>query len=148
MVTKNITYVGGIDESFDFVFDLDLVIRYLIKHPNVNYERRSISAFGLHSGSKTCSAEERFHAERLTLYRKLLLNPLYKRVHKHCRKRLRSYAWWYRLSTILDFEGPRGARAVQIISAMCRDPAVRFSRLSLGAVRRVLFSSAWPGPIR
>ena len=57
-----------------------------------------------------------------------------------CSLRLRSHAWWERLDAIVRSNRSAASRALTIVLAMCADPSVRMSRLSVGAVRRVLFS--------
>lgn len=132
--------IGNLDDSFNFTFDLDLVIRYVTIFPRIIYVNAFIAKFRLHRNSKTVSLQDKFHEERLLIYRKLLSDPRYARLHEFCNRRLRAYTWWDRLAAIRNSDESRFLKAIQIIIAMCEDPKARFSRLSAGALRRTL---AW-----
>ena len=138
-VPANIVTAGGIDADLNCAFDLDLLVRYLLKFPQIAYATAAVAAFRLHPDSKTSSQQKAFDGERLAIYRKLLCNTACRSVHEHCRYRLRLHAWWDRLARIANSGRPRLLRAGEIGAAMCGDPVVRFSRLSVGAIRRILF---------
>jgi glycosyltransferase involved in cell wall biosynthesis len=134
-----IASAGGIDETFQYAFDFDLVLRYLIKFPDVTYLPQTLASFRLHQASKTISRESDFSRERMIVYDKLLKDTDCASLRRICSLRLRSHAWWERLDAIVQSKDSAASRALTIMLAMCADPSVRMSRLSLGAVRRVLF---------
>jgi glycosyltransferase involved in cell wall biosynthesis len=135
-----IASAGGIDQTLHYAFDFDMTLRYLVKYPEVTYLPQTLAAFRLHNASKTSSNQSDFHLERMIVYNKLLNHPDCASLKQICSLRLRSHGWWERLDAIVRSNGSAASRALTIMLAMCADPTVRMSRLSLGAVRRVLFS--------
>ncbi len=63
---------GGIDERFHYVFDWDLIVRYLSLYPNVAYNSTVLARFRLHKDSKTVSAWREFAEEEIRILNKLL----------------------------------------------------------------------------
>ena len=106
----------------------------------MTYLSQTLSAFRLHETSKTSSQQGDFDRERMIVYSKIMNHPDCASLKRICSLRLRSHAWWERLDAIVRSNGSAASRALTIVLAMCADPSVRMSRLSLGAVRRVLFS--------
>lgn len=135
-----IASAGGIDENLQYVFCFDMTLRYLAKFPEVTYLPQTLAAFRLHDTSKTISRQSDFHRERMVVYNKLLHHPDFASIKRICARRLRSHAWWERLDAIVRSNGSAASRARTIVLAMFADPSVRMSRLSLGAVRRLLLS--------
>ena len=137
---RRIVSAGGIDETLNYAFDFDMVLRYLAKYPEVTYLPQTLGSFRLHATSKTTSQHSGFHRERMIVYNKLLSHPDCASLKRVCSRRLRSHAWWERIDAITRSHDSTALRALTIVLAMCADPSVRMSRLSLGAVKRVLFS--------
>jgi glycosyltransferase involved in cell wall biosynthesis len=137
---SRIASAGGIDESLHCVFCFDMTLRYLVKFPEVTYLPETLAAFRLHETSKTISRQADFHRERLIVYNKIMKHPECASLKQVCSRRLRSHAWWERLDVIVRSNNSAAYRALIIVLAMCGDPSVRMSRLSLSAVRRLLFS--------
>jgi len=135
-----IAFAGGIDETLHYVFCYDLCLRYLAKYPEVTYLRRNLVSFRLHDTSKTISRQSDFHRERMIVFKKILEDPACASLKRICLRHLRSDAWWERLDTIVRSNNPAAIRALTIMLAMCADPSVRMSRLTLGSIRRLLFS--------
>ena len=135
-----IASAGGIDETLHYAFDFDMTLRYLAKYPEVSYLPQTLTSFRLHETSKTSSRQSGFHRERMIVYSKIMKDPDCASLKRICSLRLRSHAWWERLDAIVRSNRSAASRALTIVLAMCADPSVRMSRLSLGAVRRVLFS--------
>lgn len=135
-----IASAGGIDQTLHYVFDFDMILRYLMKYPEVTYLPQTLASFRLHEGSKTSSQQSEFHRERMIVYSKVLKDPDCGSLKRICSRRLRSHAWWQKLDAIMQSNKPVASRALRIMLAIWADPSVRMSRLSLGALRRVLFS--------
>lgn len=128
---------GGIDEQFHYAFDWDLTIRYLSLYPHVTYSRAVLACFRLHDKSKTVRNPGVFDKERIDILKKLLTLDQYKSLHKECRRRLRLVIWWTILDQLLNDETlSPWVRALRIILLACADPSARWSRLTLGAIRR------------
>ncbi len=140
MSPNHIRSINGIDEQFNYVFDLDLIIRYLMKYPAVSYIGTNVAKFRLHPLSKTCSVPESFDEERLSVYKNLLSRADCRPLHKYCRHRVQLYEWWRYLARITKSGRPGVARAACILWRILGNPQVRFTRLSLGAIRRCLIS--------
>jgi glycosyltransferase involved in cell wall biosynthesis len=137
---RRIASAGGIDETLHYAFDFDMTLRYLAKYPEVTYLPQTLASFRLHEMSKTISQQSDFHRERMIVYGKISEDPDCALLKRICSLRLRSHAWWERLDAIVRSNGSATSRAITIVLAMCADPSVRMTRLSLGAIRRVLFS--------
>jgi glycosyltransferase involved in cell wall biosynthesis len=134
-----IASVGGIDETLHYVFCYDMILRYLIKHPEVTYLPQTLTAFRLHESSKTVSRPSDFHRERIFICGKILNDAHSASLKRICRRRLRNHAWWEKLDSIVQSSRSPAFRALTIMLEMCMDPSVRISRLSFGAVKRLLF---------
>jgi glycosyltransferase involved in cell wall biosynthesis len=131
---------GGINESLQYIFDWDLVIRYLNKYPNVFYSPKILARFRLHDNSKTVSKRSEIHDERITLFRTLLTLSETKTLYYACEYGLRKYTWLGILDGLnRDKSLSPWYRVLKIFWAACSDPSVRFSRMTLGALRRNLF---------
>lgn len=135
---------GGIDPRFHFAFDWDLTIRYLHRFPRVAYTPSVLAWFRLHPRSKTQSAWEQFGAERLRILAKLRDLPDAGELATECDRRLRQYAWWHVLDRMVqDRSASPWRRVATIMFHACHDPRIRWSRLTLGAIRRCW--GAWAG---
>lgn len=141
---EHIARCGGLDESLYYAFDWDLAIRYLALYPNVNYLPVVLARFRLHLGSKTVLAQENFHAERIRILEKLsTFGMLPQPLRQECRRRLRQIEWWVILSHIMrDTSLSRWQRGLEIVRAACVDPRVRWTRFTLGALRRAWFRTS------
>ncbi len=136
---------GGIDTELQYGFDWDLLIRYLARFPRVRYSRTVGAAFRIHGSSKTAvesSREQqdanRFRQESLRTRDKLeaMLEPRLAAASRLGRLR---EPWNARLIAILDDLDRSPASAVaEIIRDAFRQPRVRLSRRTLGAVVRLL----------
>jgi glycosyltransferase involved in cell wall biosynthesis len=135
---KGVFEAGGIDESLEYAFDFELIIRYLNSRPLVRYVDRPVAMFRLHESSRTCSQSAEQDKDRRAIYSKLLTDSSYKPLHDICSERVRSYLWWDRIEAVIHSKQPPIFRAAQIFAEILFDPRIRFSRLSLGAIRRAL----------
>jgi glycosyltransferase involved in cell wall biosynthesis len=130
---------GGIDRAYHYVFDWDLLIRYLSLYPHIQYTPLPLARFRVHDGSKTVRVQARFRQERLLILRKLVALERFALVHRACSRVLRSWAWWFFLEQLRGNAMPQWHRALLIAVASCADPGVRWSRLTLGSIRRGMF---------
>jgi glycosyltransferase involved in cell wall biosynthesis len=137
---------GGIDESFNCVFDYDMTIRYLCLHPEVKYSRSEVATFRHHPLSKSTRFQEPFIPEALEVCRKLRSLPLCRKIHDVCDHRLRVNEWWDLLDRVnRDSTLTGGQRAVRILREACADPSIRISRMTFGAVRRAFYGGGANG---
>lgn len=88
LYSERIPQIGGIDETFHYVFDFDLTVRYLCRYPTVEYTEQALAMFRLHDGSKTCSSPDQFRNDRVRLYKKFLSDRHYGSLHRSSRQAL------------------------------------------------------------
>lgn len=138
--TAKLRACGGFDESLHYAFDWDLTIRYLDRYPRVHYLSTELAYFRLHPTSKTCATHDRFWEEHLRVVRQLQSTGGSPTVRQACDLRLRKLGWCDQVGRLLEQRGRRLGRAWDLARATCQDPQVRLSRLTLGAMRRVLFT--------
>jgi hypothetical protein len=137
---RRIASAGGIDETLRSAFDLDLTLKYLVEYPEVTYLPQTLTSFRLHETSKTSSRQSVFRREHMIVYGKIVKDQDCASLKLNCSLCLRSHRWWEGLDAIVRSSGSVASPALTIVLAMCPDPSFRMSKLSLGAVRRVLFS--------
>ncbi|HUJ10292.1 MAG TPA: glycosyltransferase family 2 protein [Verrucomicrobiae bacterium] len=131
---------GGIDESFQYAFDWDLTLRYLSLFPRLNYLPDVLAHFRLHSRSKTVSAHQHMIDDFYRVIVKLRTAGPTAPTRRASDWRLRTLDWWKLLPQFTeDTRRPRLTRAARIALAACRDPQVRMTRFTLGAIRCLLF---------
>jgi hypothetical protein len=134
---------GGVDDSFQYAFDWDLTLRYLSLYLGVNYIPDVLAHFRLHPQSKTISAKQHMIEDWHRVLVKLRDGAPTAAARRACDVQLRTLNWWKLLPQFTeDARRPRLMRATQIALAACRDPRVRITRLTLGAIRRLLFPMA------
>ena len=130
---------GGINSQMHYVFDWEMLIRYLGSHPRIAYTEKTLARFRLHETSKTVSLPKKFEEERqlaLTLLRAGCLNS---DVRFAAGLRCRHYVWWNLLKVELNKSHTAQWLALARIAALTmEDPGVRLSRLTFGALRQVL----------
>ena len=129
---------GGIDPSMHYAFDWDLALRYFALFPRVHYVQTPLARFRLHQSSKTSQEPEAFVRERRQAVRKLLNDRRFLHLHDEARNRLRTVRWWDELERIRNDESTsRWGRRLQLLRKSLNDPSVRWSRMTLGALRRI-----------
>jgi hypothetical protein len=136
---------GGIDRKLNYGFDWDLLIRYLAAHPHVHYSSTVGAGFRLHAGSKTAieSAKQDELANRFRQEKRRTREKLESCLPAHLAQasklgRLRE-PWNEKLIDMLDDldRSPLSA-ATEIFKEALRQPRVRCSPRTLGAITRLL----------
>jgi glycosyltransferase involved in cell wall biosynthesis len=130
---------GGIRPRFQYVFDCDLLIRYLMAFPRVAYVPDILAGFRLHPESKTCVSGARFNPEFIDLFTEMAAREEFKSVRKACHRFIRRLEWETDCRTLLA-EGSLSSyyKAAKLAIRALRDPSVRCSRWTAGAIRRLL----------
>ena len=132
---------GGIDERYHYVFDWEMTLRYLSQHPKVHYLPTTVARFRLHDKSKTVAQAERFEAEHLLLWEKFRHSLPSPALRALCDRKLRHKKW---LKLLNEFERDRQSfrlyRALKLSYLACLDPAIRFTRMTAGAIKRHLLN--------
>ena len=132
---------GGVDAQYHFVFDWEMTTRYLLKYPQVYYLPQVVARFRLHSSSKTITQAEAFEAERLQLWDRLKRTLPTHNLRKLCDRKLRQLKWLALLSEVeKSRRPPRIFRVVKLAYLACLDPAIRFTRMTAGALKRHLLN--------
>ncbi|NOT63960.1 MAG: glycosyltransferase [Acidobacteria bacterium] len=132
---------GGIDEHYHYVFDWEMTLRYLSQFPKVHYLSNAVARFRLHAESKTTARAERFEAEHFELWRKFSRTLPSPTLRTLCDHQLRRKKWLKLLNEFeRDQESFRLYRAAKLSYLACLDPAMRFTRMTAGAIRRHLLN--------
>jgi len=140
---RGIEEAGGFDPELHCAFDWDLVVRYLARRPRVRYLDEELAFFRLHPASKTSRQLDRFAQETRLAVRAIERSTPDAALRRACGFRLRREAWWDEISTALSQrDGAPVRRALGLALATLRDPTVRVSRPTLGALRRLLAGAA------
>jgi glycosyltransferase involved in cell wall biosynthesis len=134
---------GGIDESYQYSFEWDLALRYLTLYPQVRYIDNVLVHFRLHPQSKTVSAHQNQLQELYQVFVKLRSTAPTVSVRRACDRRIRRLDWWETVAKVRQLHGaPRLLRALQLGTAACLDPRIRFTRFTLGAIRQILLPNS------
>ncbi len=129
---------GPFENAFRYFFDQESMIRVLALHPRVHYLSDPIAAFRYHSSSKTIGEAEAFSAEGARL-----CDTLFRTGPEEVRSMLdrlhRERFWQTRLKTLEENEElGRVRRLGRVLAESLQEPRVRFSRYTLGFLRRQL----------
>jgi hypothetical protein len=135
---QHLLICGGLQRDLHYCFDWDVLIRYLYRYPKVVYITDTIAKFRLHTESKTVSRQSGFAEERLEIVRRLAGNREVSGIHVECDRYIRLHEWWAELETP-RLQSPSIGCAWRIVCAAVKDPSVRWSRLTAGAVRRAIW---------
>jgi glycosyltransferase involved in cell wall biosynthesis len=128
---------GGFQSDLNYAFDWDLCIRYVALFPRVHYIPATLARFRLHDGSKTVASPDNMAAERTEVVRRLFRNDRFRMLRSVCDRRLRQNAWWETLQQIdRDYHPHSVKKAFALMRLALKDPPVRCSRLTAGAIRR------------
>jgi glycosyltransferase involved in cell wall biosynthesis len=137
--TKNISQCGGIEETLNFCFDWDLIIRYLTDFSTVNYTPETLSNFRFHKESKTTRFCDLYGLERHVILMKLLANSKYGSLHNEIDLSMRRTKWHDSLRPILE---RRESYKISPVFSICinslLDIEARWDRFTLGAIKRLL----------
>lgn len=143
--TRLMRECGSIDRELNYGFDWDLLVRYLAANPRVHYSATVGAGFRLHDQSKTSieSAKEdeaanRFRQE-LERIRDKLERSLPNALARASRLGRRREPWNEHLIEVLDdFSLSPAVSAARIAGQALREPRVRCSTRTLGALARLL----------
>jgi len=129
---------GGIDEAFCYVFDWDLIIRYLFLAEKVSYTDQTLVYFRLHPRSKTLSNPGHWE-EKEAVLRKLQVDQKFVGLHKLVSVQL-SKMLWHKEVDQLRFQSSltKFKKISRIAISVCRRPTSRLNRYAFGAIRRII----------
>ncbi|MBR8829547.1 MAG: glycosyltransferase [Gomphosphaeria aponina SAG 52.96 = DSM 107014] len=138
--TDLVKKIGGLIEDYNYCFDWDLTIKYLYLFPNINYSSIVLAQFRLHDISKTINYAEGFDNERDLVLNNLLKDKKYHKLHHLIKLRNRKKSWNRYISEQLTIQGDKLLRSRDIIFQAFRDPQIRWTRFTMGALKRILTS--------
>ena len=108
--------------------------------PIINYSQIVLAQFRLHDKSKTINYAECFDRERNIILNNLLKDQNYKKLHHLIKIRNRKKGWNKYISEQLTFQGNKLTRLIYIIFCSCNDPQIRWTRFTMGALKKILMS--------
>lgn len=129
-----------------YMFDHALMIELLKAKPLVVEVDSKAAEFLIHPGSKTRKYQKFFHSELLSLLSEEALNNTSSVSDKAIMASIRSYkrSWGLR-DSLIDLQTNANIsfskKIFEIIKLMAKYPLMPFSRLNLGAIKRILFSN-------
>lgn len=128
--SKAIKSVGYLDESFNFCFDHEWLIR-LTRHCDVIYTNDIFAEFRLHELSKTVAQQDLFFGERLKLSKK--------HWKKDAELKKSNEFKIFFLAVILNDKSGKGKKLFQIFMMVISDFKVLSLRNTWGAIKRIIF---------
>lgn len=131
---------GGLDEHFQYAFDWDLVIRYLHLFPKIHYLEEPLVYFRLHEDSKTVSSLEEFHREEEKIIEKYKNSPKWSELGDIGKFRQERALWNDRIKQISEGTTSNISKARILVSEALDMPKIRMSRITLGAIKRILLT--------
>ncbi|WP_235678332.1 glycosyltransferase family 2 protein [Cylindrospermopsis curvispora] len=138
--TDLVKNIGGLMDNYNYCFDWDLTIKYLYLFPNINYTSMVLAQFRLHNVSKTINYVKGFDHERDLVLNNLLKDEKYYKLHHLIKLRNRKKSWNRYISEQLTIQGNKLLRSKDIIFKSFRDPQIRWTRFTMGALKRILTS--------
>lgn len=133
--------IGGINETYHYCFDYELMIRYFQKPRRVSYTNLVIAKFRWHEESKSVAQVEKFSHEMNQIHQSILQAPQYAFIHEKLEKRLRYFekgkTWNNYIQTVIDSR-PRIIAILILAFSTLNDPVNRINRAFLGRIKAIL----------
>jgi glycosyltransferase involved in cell wall biosynthesis len=143
--TNLIIQCGGIDENLHYCFDGDMMMQYLYLYKKIIYISDTIVNFRLHKDSKTIicrNGENKFLQDYIYSLNKFSNDKNFLKIHSYCKLRIRQLNW---IKIIQDINNQthlaNWQKIVRILFLVWKDPIVRISRLSMGAIKKLIKSN-------
>ena len=131
--------LGGVPETFRFMFDWYFMIQYLALHDAVVFVDRVFVHFRLHPLSKSIALRQFFDEEQDLALNLLAENAPAPHLKKLCTRTLDRRQWGSMLGRLIrDHSLSRGEKAIQIAKGVWRHPSTRVTRMTAGALRNIL----------
>lgn len=133
---------GGIDESFHYAFDWDLLIRYLYMFPRVMYLPELLVNFRIHEASKTGSSIHKFLAEEREIVKKILHDQRFSGLHTTCEWKVQ-HAYWSQ--TLLETTNASSTTKIEklktLFTELPKHPRdFKALRMTVGAALRIMIN--------
>jgi glycosyltransferase involved in cell wall biosynthesis len=135
--------VGGFDESFRFLFDINLYATLLARGERCLPIGRPLAAYRFHPSSKTVAEGDRFEAEWDRIRDHFVPTlPMHQRLIARHRLAMRRSGSRYTRAAREQSEGHVAAARTLFVSAAAAYPPSLFSRSGLGCLRRLFLGGA------
>jgi glycosyltransferase involved in cell wall biosynthesis len=130
--------LGGLNESFQYLFDWHFFIKYLDRWPQINNLDQDLAKFRLHSESKTVSRSQCFGAEKVDVLRRLLHESIGRDAMGLCIKGVATLDWWKYLDNLRKERNGRALPIAKILVGALTRPKTRFNRFTAGVIKAIL----------
>ena len=135
--TKYLKEIGFLNENLNLQFDFDRVVRYVHRHPNVNYSDRVLVNFRCHQEQKTAPANVK--QEGQCIANSILADLEYRDLHQPAKLWLDRLIWYEYLTTTSQQQGtPRIVKALKLLLLSCANPQAYWTRYTFGGIRKLL----------
>jgi glycosyltransferase involved in cell wall biosynthesis len=133
--------IGGLRTDLHYVFDYEMMLRYLKRARSVSRLNEPTAMFRLHGGSKTVSQSRKFDDEmrRVLLQHKQSIDDveLRRKLAASLSERQIRDEWFQKIEQISNSPISRPHKLLSLALGITQSPARRFNRFSLGALRRI-----------
>jgi glycosyltransferase involved in cell wall biosynthesis len=142
---ENIEGCGGIDDTLQYGFDWDMLIRYLSLFPRIQYIDDLLVHFRYHEESKTVSQTEHFDKDWWKVVEKLASQDKDKALKRTAYYKLTAREWMPFLQQVVDDKHAGKLEKIRkIAGAVNKNNKVQW-RATLGAIRLILQDKAFNG---
>lgn len=135
---------GLLDESLNYCFDIDWIIR-LLRNSKVVYTKTILSRFRIHPASKTCAQRELASIEYGMVSARYWNEIGFEKAKREYAAYLPHEVWLAILDRTLESKVPRSERIYHLLLGACRVPPRLLRRETWGTIRRIITS---PSAIR
>ena len=133
---------GGLNDEFNYAFDWDMMMRYLLFFPKVKYLEDVLVNFRLHAASKTVAAADKFLEEEGLIIEALYANPVYKKLHPVCKYKIDRANWIkFLISNTCATGQSKPKKVFNILSHLTNQPVdVKVMRMTMGAIKQIILT--------
>lgn len=135
----NMEELPVINSTLHYYFDWDYMLKYLSKFPSISYVNKTLVYFRAHNNSKTISEQGNYHHEILQVYKNF--NNFLSIKHSLKKRAERKYLvtkWHQNILHKIKGTGYNSQNFFFIISNVVSDPRNKFTRLTLGQLKKFL----------
>jgi glycosyltransferase involved in cell wall biosynthesis len=136
--TAHLRELGPFDDSYRYVFDYKMMVRYLDRFPWVHRLRETLAWFRLHPTTKSVNEGKKFGSEFDRARSELVQAGLSARHARLCGRVIRGLEWPARVERMRERATSPWTFLISLTLAAASDPAVSLNRYTLGAMRRTV----------
>ena len=128
---------GGWNLELDYVFDLEMAIRYFAVTQNIVYLTQELSGFRQQPKSKTHLRQKDIEQEQFR-YLDFLVKLSHPAIRAAAERKRREMLWHRFTASLEPIRNANLSTALRIALHSLQDPAVRFTRFTAGAIKKAL----------